>query len=131
MERRSDMKRIQNKYIICAGFGFCALNSAVALIPQRSLPREVFGQYILMTILFAAMAPIAMNDSRPDMQSDSYTWLITLFLLPGVSLVIFLALKVGWWLIALLAAEVGFLSYLMLSRRFRKKRSKKRKRDRR
>lgn len=125
------MKRIQNKYIICAGFGFCALNSAVALIPQRSLPREVFGQFVLMAILFAAMAPIAMNDSRPDMQSDSYTWLITLFLLPGVSLVIFLALKVGWWLIALLAAEVGFLSYLMLSRRFRKKRSKKRKRDRR
>lgn len=131
MERRSDMKRIQNKYIICAGFGFCALNSAVALIPQRSLPREVFGQYILMTILFAAMAPIAMNDSRPHMQSDSYTWLITLFLLPGVSLVIFLALKVGWWMIALLAAEVGFLSYLMLSRRFGKKKSKKRKRDRR
>ncbi len=125
------MKRIQNKYIICAGFGFCALNSAVALIPQRSLPREVFGQFVLMAILFAAMAPIAMNDSRSDMQSDSYTWLITLFLLPGVSLVIFLALKVGWWMIALLAAEVGFLSYLMLSRRFRKKRSKKRKRDRR
>ena len=125
------MKRIQNKYIICVGFGFCALNSAVALIPQRSLPREVFGQFVLMAILFAAMAPIAMNDSRPDMQSDSYTWLITLFLLPGVSLVIFLALKVGWWMIALLAAEVGFLSYLMLSRRFRKKRSKKRKRDRR
>lgn len=125
------MKRIQNKYIICAGFGFCALNSAVALIPQRSLPREVFGQFVLMAILFAAMAPIAMNDSRSDMQSDSYTWLITLFLLPGVSLVIFLALKVGWWLIALLAGEVGFLSYLMLSRRFRKKRSKKRKRDRR
>ena len=125
------MKRIQNKYIICAGFGFCALNFAVALIPQRSLPREVFGQFVLMAILFAAMAPIAMNDSRPDMQSDSYTWLITLFLLPGVSLVIFLALKVGWWMIALLAAEVGFLSYLMLSRRFRKKRSKKRKRDRR
>ena len=131
MERRSDMKRIQNEHIICAGFGFCALNSAVALIPQRSLPREVFGQFVLMAILFAAMAPIAMNDSRPDMQSDSYTWGITLFLLPGVSLVIFLALKVGWWLIALLAAEVGFLSYLMLSRRFRKKRSKKRKRDRR
>ena len=131
MGRRSDMKRIQNKYIICAGFGFCALNSAVALIPQRSLPREVFGQFVLMAILFAAMAPIAMNDSRPDMQSDSYTWLITLFLLPGVSLVIFLALKVGWWLIALLAAEVGFLSYLMLSRRFGKKKSKKRKRDRR
>ena len=131
MERRSDMKRIQNKYIICAGFGFCALNSAVALIPQRSLPREVFGQFVLMTIVFAAMAPIAMNDPRPDMQSDSYTWLITLFLLPGVSLVIFLALKVGWWLIALLAAEVGFLSYLMLSRRFGKKKSKKRKRDRR
>lgn len=131
MERRSDMKRIQNKYIICAGFGFCALNSAVALIPQRSLPREVFGQFVLMAILFAAMAPIAMNDSRPDMQSDSYTWLITLFLLPGVSLVIFLALKVGWWMITLLAAEVGFLSYLMLSRRFRKKKSKKRKRDRR
>ena len=131
MGRRSDMKRIQNKYIICAGFGFCALNSAVALIPQRSLPREVFGQFVLMAILFAAMAPIAMNDSRPDMQSDSYTWLITLFLLPGVSLVIFLALKVGWWMIALLAAEVGFLSYLMLSRRFRKKKSKKRKRDRR
>ena len=125
------MKRIQNKYIICAGFGFCALNSAVALIPQRSLPREVFGQYILMTILFAAMAPIAMNDSRPDMQSDSYTWLITLFLLPGVSLVIFLALKVGWWMFLLLTAEVGFLSYLMLSRRLRKKKSKKRKRDRR
>lgn len=125
------MKRIQNKYIICAGFGFCALNSAVALIPQRSLPCEVFGQFVLMAILFAAMAPIAMNDSRSDMQSDSYTWLITLFLLPGVSLVIFLALKVGWWMIALLAAEVGFLSYLMLSRRFRKKRSKKRKRDRR
>lgn len=125
------MKRIQNKYIICAGFGFCALNSAVALIPQRSLPREVFGQFVLMAILFAAMAPIAMNDSRSDMQSDSYTWLITLFRLPGVSLVIFLALKVGWWMIALLAAEVGFLSYLMLSRRFRKKRSKKRKRDRR
>lgn len=125
------MKRIQNKYIICAGFGFCALNSAVALIPQQSLPREAFGQFVLMAILFAAMAPIAMNDSRPDMQSDSYTWLITLFLLSGVSLVIFLALKVGWWLIALLAAEVGFLSYLMLSRRFRKKRSKKRKRDRR
>ena len=125
------MKRIQNKYIICAGFGFCALNSAVALIPQRSLPREVFGQFVLMAILFAAMAPIAMNDSRSDMLSDSYTWLITLFLLPGVSLVIFLALKVGWWMIALLAAEVGFLSYLMLSRRFRKKRSKKRKRDRR
>ena len=125
------MKRIQNKYIICAGFGFCALNSAVALIPQRSLPREVFGQFVLMAILFAAMAPIAMNDSRSDMQSESYTWLITLFLLPGVSLVIFLALKVGWWMIALLAAEVGFLSYLMLSRRFRKKRSKKRKRDRR
>ena len=125
------MKRIQNKYIICAGFGFCALNSAVDLIPQRSLPREVFGQFVLMAILFAAMAPIAMNDSRSDMQSDSYTWLITLFLLPGVSLVIFLALKVGWWMIALLAAEVGFLSYLMLSRRFRKKRSKKRKRDRR
>ena len=125
------MKRIQNKYIICAGFGFCALNSAVAFIPQRSLPREVFGQFVLMAILFAAMAPIAMNDSRPDMQSDSYTWLITLFLLPGVSLVIFLALKVGWWLIALLAAEVGFLSYLMLSRRFRKKKSKKRKPDRR
>lgn len=131
MERRSDMKRIQNKYIICAGFGFCALNSAVALIPQRSLPREVFGQYILMTILFAAMAPIAMNDSRPDMQSDSYTWGITLFLLSGVSLVIFLALKVDWWMFLLLAAEVGFLSYLMLSRRFRKKKSKKRKRDRR
>lgn len=125
------MKRIQNKYIICAGFGFCALNSAVALIPQRSLPREVFGQFVLMAILFAAMAPIAMNDSRSDMQSDSYTWLITLFLLPGVSLVIFLALKVGWWMIALLAAEVGFLSYLMLSRRFGKKKSKKRKRDRR
>lgn len=125
------MKRIQNKYIICAGFGFCALNSAVALIPQRSFPREVFGQFVLMAILFAAMAPIAMNDSRSDMQSDLYTWLITLFLLPGVSLVIFLALKVGWWMIALLAAEVGFLSYLMLSRRFRKKRSKKRKRDRR
>ena len=125
------MKRIQNKYIICAGFGFCALNSAVALIPQRSLPREVFGQFVLMAILFAAMAPIAMNDSRPDMQSDSYTWLITLFLLPGVSLVIFLSLKVGWWMFLLLAAEVGFLSYLMLSRRFRKKRSKKRKRDRR
>lgn len=125
------MKRIQNKYIICAGFGFCALNSAVALIPQRSLPREVFGQFVLMAILFAAMAPIAMNDSRPDMQSDSYTWLITLFLLPGVSLVIFLALKVGWWMIALLAAEVGFLSYLMLPRRFGKKKSKKRKRDRR
>ena len=106
MERRSDMKRIQNKYIICAGFGFCALNPAVALIPQRSLPREVFGQFVLMTIVFAAMAPIAMNDSRPDMQSESYTWLITLFLLPGVSLVIFLALKVGWWMIALLAAEV-------------------------
>ncbi len=84
------MKRIQNEHIICAGFGFCALNSAVALIPQRSLPREVFGQFVLMAILFAAMAPIAMNDSRPDMQSDSYTWLITLFLLPGVSLVIFL-----------------------------------------
>lgn len=125
------MKRIQNKYIICAGFGFCALNSAVALIPQRSLPREVFGQFVLMAILFAAMAPIAMNDSRPDMQSDSYTWLITLFLLPGVSLVIFLALKVGWWMFLLLTAEVGFLSYLMLSRRLRKKKSKKRKRDRR
>ena len=131
MERRSDMKRIQNKYIICAGFGFCALNSAVALIPQRSLPREVFGQVVLMTIVFAAMAPIAMNDPRPTMQDDSYTWLITLFLLPGVSLVIFLALKVGWWMFLLLAAEVGFLSYLMLSRRFRKKKSKKRKRDRR
>lgn len=115
------MKRIQNKYIICAGFGFCALNSAVALIPQRSLPREVFGQFVLMAILFAAMAPIAMNDSRPDMQSDSYTWLITLFLLPVVSLVIFLALKVGWWMFLLLAAEVGFLSYLMLSRRFGKR----------
>ena len=127
MERRSDMKRIQNKYIICAGFGFCALNSAVALIPQRSLPREVFGQFVLMAILFAAMAPITMNDSRPDMQSDSYTWLITLFLLPGVSLVIFLALKVGWWMFLLLAAEVGFLSYLMLSRRFGKKKTKKRK----
>lgn len=131
MERRSDMKRIQNKYIICAGFGFCALNSAVALIPQRSLPREVFGQYILMTILFAAMAPIAMNDPRPTMQDDSYTWGIILSLLPVVSLMIFFDLKVGWWLIALLAAEVGFLSYLMLSRRFRKKKSKKRKRDRR
>ena len=130
MERRSDMKRIQNKYIICAGFGFCALNSAVALIPQRSLPREVFGQYILMTILFAAMAPIAMNDPRPDMQSDSYTWQI-ISLIPSVSLMIFFDLKVGWWLIALLAAEVGFLSYLMLSRRFGKKKSKKRKRDRR
>lgn len=131
MERRSDMKRIQNKYIICAGFGFCALNSAVALIPQRSLPREVFGQFVLMAILFAAMAPIAMNDSRPDMQSDSYTWGIILSLLPVVSLVIFLALKVGWWMFLLLAAEVGFLSYLMLSRRFGKKKSKKRKRDRR
>ena len=130
MERRSDMKRIQNKYIICAGFGFCALNSAVALIPQRSLPREVFGQFVLMAILFAAMAPIAMNDSRPDMQSDSYTWQI-ISLIPSVSLMIFFVLKVGWWLIALLAVEVGFLSYLMLSRRFRKKRSKKRKRDRR
>ena len=125
------MKRIQNKYIICAGFGFCALNSAVALIPQRSLPREVFGQFVLMAILFAAMAPIAMNDSRPDMQSDSYTWLITLFLLPGVSLVIFLALKVGWWMFLLLAAEVGFLLYLMLSRRFGKKKAKKRKNKRR
>ena len=124
------MKRIQNKYIICAGFGFCALNSAVALIPQQSLPREVFGQFVLMAILFAAMAPIAMNDSRPDMQSDSYTWQI-ISLIPSVSLMIFFVLKVGWWLIALLAAEVGFLSYLMLSRRFRKKRSKKRKRDRR
>lgn len=124
------MKRIQNKYIICAGFGFCALNSAVALIPQRSLPREVFGQYILMTILFAAMAPIAMNDPRPTMQDDSYTWGIILSLLPVVSLMIFFV-KVGWWLIALLAAEVGFLSYLMLSRRFGKKKSKKRKRDRR
>lgn len=131
MERRSDMKRIQNKYIICAGFGFCALNSAVALIPQRSLPREVFGQFVLMTIVFAAMAPIAMNDPRPTMQDDSYTWGIILSLLPVVSLVIFLALKVGWWMFLLLAAEVGFLSYLMLSRRFRKKRSKKRKRDRR
>lgn len=129
MERRSDMKRIQNKYIICAGFGFCALNSAVALIPQQSLPREVFGQFVLMAILFAAMAPIAMNDSRPDMQSDSYTWQI-ISLIPSVSLMIFFVLKVGWWLIALLAAEVGFLSYLMLSRRFGKK-SKKRKRDRR
>ena len=120
MERRSDMKRIQNKYIICAGFGFCALNSAVALIPQQSLPREVFGQFVLMAILFAAMAPIAMNDSRPDMQSDSYTWQI-ISLIPSVSLMIFFVLKVGWWLIALLAAEVGFLSYLMLSRRFGKK----------
>lgn len=124
------MKRIQNKYIICAGFGFCALNSAVALIPQRSLPREVFGQFVLMAILFAAMAPIAMNDSRSDMQSDSYTWQI-ISLIPSVGLMIFFVLKVGWWLIALLAAEVGFLSYLMLSRRFRKKKSKKRKRDRR
>lgn len=114
------MKRIQNKYIICAGFGFCALNSAVALIPQQSLPREVFGQFVLMAILFAAMAPIAMNDSRPDMQSDSYTWQI-ISLIPSVSLMIFFVLKVGWWLIALLAAEVGFLSYLMLSRRFGKK----------
>ena len=131
MERRSDMKRIQNKYIICAGFGFCALNSAVALIPQRSLPREVFGQFVLMAILFAAMAPIAMNDPRPTMQSDSYTWGIILSFLPVVSLVIFLALEVGWWMFLLLAAEVGFLSYLMLSRRFRTKRSKKRKRDRR
>lgn len=131
MGRRSDMKRIQNKYIICAGFGFCALNSAVALIPQRSLPREVFGQYILMTILFAAMAPIAMNDPRPTMQDDSYTWGIILSFLPVASLMIFFALKVGWWMFLLLAAEVGFLSYLMLSRRFRKKKSKKRKRDRR
>jgi len=120
LERRSDMKRIQNKYIICAGFGFCALNSAVALIPQQSLPREVFGQFVLMAILFAAMAPIAMNDSRPDMQSDSYTWQI-ISLIPSVSLMIFFVLKVGWWLIALLAVEVGFLSYLMLSRRFGKK----------
>lgn len=124
------MKRIQNKYIICAGFGFCALNSAVALIPQRSLPREVFGQFVLMTITFGARAPNALNDPRPDMQSDSYTWQI-ISLIPSVSLMIFFVLKVGWWLIALLAAEVGFLSYLMLSRRFRKKRSKKRKRDRR
>ena len=124
------MKRIQNKYIICAGFGFCALNSAVALIPQRSLPREVFGQFVLMAILFAAMAPIAMNDSRPDMQSDSYTWQI-ISLIPSVSLMIFFVLKVGWWLIALLAAEVGFLSYLMLSRRFGKKKAKKRKNKRR
>ena len=127
MPWRKHMRRIQNKYIICAGFGFCALNSAVALIPQQSLPREAFGQFVLMAILFAAMAPIAMNDSRPDMQSDSYTWLITLFLLPGVSLVIFLALKVGRWMFLLLAAEVGFLSYLMLSRRFGKKKTKKRK----
>ena len=88
------MKRIPNKYIICAGFGFCALNSAVDLIPQRSLPREVFGQYILMTILFAAMAPIAMNDPRPTMQSDSYTWQI-ISLIPSVSLMIFFVLKVG------------------------------------
>ena len=121
------MKRIQNKYIICAGFGFCALNSAVALIPQRSLPREVFGQFVLMAILFAAIAP----DPRPTMQDDSYTWGIILSLLPVVSLVIFLALKVGWWMFLLLVAEVGFLSYLMLSRRFGKKKAKKRKNKRR
>lgn len=131
MERRSDMKRIQNKYIICAGFGFCALNSAVVFIVQWPLPREKVGWLIAMTILFAAMAPIGMNDPRPVMQDDSYTWGIILSMLPVVSLMIFFVLKVGWWLIALLAAEVGFLSYLMLSRRFRKKRSKKRKRDRR
>lgn len=29
------MKRIQNEHIICAGFGFCALNSAAVLIVQR------------------------------------------------------------------------------------------------
>ena len=131
MERRSDMKRIQNKYIICAGFGFCALNSAVVFIVQWPLPREKVGWLIEMTILFAAMAPIGMNDPRPVMQDDSYTWGIILSMLPVVSLMIFFALKVGWWMFLLLAAEVGFLSYLMLSRRFRKKRSKKRKRDRR
>ena len=121
------MKRIQNEHIICAGFGFCALNSAAVLIVQRPLPREMAACLIVMTIAFGARAPNALNDPRPDMQSDSYTWLITLFLLPGVSLVIFLALKVGWWMFLLLAAEVGFLSYLMLSRRFGKKKAKKRK----
>ena len=125
------MKRIQNEHIICAGFGFCSLNSAAVLIVQRPLPREMAACLIVMTITFGARAPNALNDPRPDMQSDSYTWGITLFLLPVVSLMIFFVLKVGWWLIALLAAEVGFLSYLMLSRRFRKKKSKKRKRDRR
>lgn len=92
---RKHMRRIQNKYIICAGFGFCALNSAVVLIVQWPLPREKVGWLIAMTILFAAMAPIAMNDPRPTMQDDSYTWGIILSLLPVVSLVIFLALKVG------------------------------------
>ena len=90
---------------------------------------ELTQQTIL--ILFAAMAPIAMNDPRPTMQDDSYTWGIILSLLPVVSLMIFFDLKVGWWLIALLAEEVVFLSYRMLSRRFGKKKSKKRKRDRR
>ena len=125
------MKRIQNEHIICAGFGFCSLNSAAVLIVQRPLPREMAACLIVMTITFGARAPNALNDPRPDMQSDSYTWGITLFLLPVVSLVIFLALKVDWWMFLLLAAEVGFLSYLMLSRRFGKKKSKKRKRDRR
>ena len=86
---------------------------------------------IVMTIAFGARAPNALNDPRPDMQSDSYTWGIILSLLPVVSLVIFLALKVGWWMFLLLAAEVGFLSYLMLSRRFGKKKAKKRKNKRR
>lgn len=131
MERRSDMKRIQNEHIICAGFGFCALNSAAVLIVQRPLPREMAACLIVMTIAFGARAPNALNAPRPDMQSDSYTWGIILSFLPVVSLMVFFVLKVGWWLIALLAAEVGFLSYLMLSRRFRKKKSKKRKRDRR
>mgnify|MGYP000107659071 FL=1 len=89
------MKRIQNEHIICAGFGFCALNSAVVLIVQRPLPREMAACLIVMTIAFGARAPNALNDPRPDMQSDSYTWQI-ISLIPSVSLMIFFVLKVGW-----------------------------------
>ena len=85
---------------------------------------------IVMTITFGARAPNALNDPRPDMQSDSYTWQI-ISLIPSVSLMIFFALKVGWWMLLLLAGEVGFLSYLMLSRRFGKRKAKKRKNKRR
>lgn len=39
------MKRIQNEHIICAGFGFCALNSAVA---RNSFETQyAFGLYVI------------------------------------------------------------------------------------
>ena len=104
------MKRIQNEHIICAGFGFCALNSAAVLIVQRPLPREMAACLIVMTITFGARAPNALNDPRPDMQSDLYTWQI-ISLIPSVSLMIFFVLKVGWWLIALLAAVAALAAH--------------------